>query len=147
MLFRSGENYGDVKALSEASNLIALAEITGIKSVIEEDGIPYTTFTAKVEKPVYQAKQDETFDIYMTGGETKDEIVEVENDPLLKRGDKVLVFCKENSDGTYQILSGPQGRLVYSNGKLNSVVANNAIVQDADLDELISEIEQYVENK
>ena len=34
---------------------------------------------------------------------------------------EILVFCKENADGTYRILGGPQGRLVYDDGTLNSI--------------------------
>ena len=91
----------------------------------------------------------------MTGGETEEKIVELNDDPLLKPGDEILVFCKENADGTYRIISGPKGRLIYNNGKLNSLnVVNsrvkqanpysNIIVNNADADTLIAEIKGYV---
>lgn len=93
--------------------------------------------------------------ICMTGGETEDNIIEIADDPLLQIGDEILVFCKENPDGTYQIISGPQGRLIYDNGKLNSLnVANtqvknansfsNIVVKNAEADTLIAEIKGYV---
>ena len=68
---------------------------------------------------------------------------------------KMLVFCKENPDGTYRILSGPQGRLIYVNGKLNSLnVADakvrqanpfsNIEVKNADADSMIEKIKEYI---
>lgn len=85
-------------------------------------------------------------------------VVEIDDDPLLQTGDKILVFCKENTDGTYRTLSGSQGRLIYSDGKLNSLNAvsakvreansySNILVQNADAEALIQEIKEYVNEK
>ena len=91
----------------------------------------------------------------MTGGETKDKIVELIDDPLLQVDDEILVFCKKNPDGTYQIMSGPQGRLVYENGRLSSLNTTNSRVkevntfsniniQNEDAASLIEEIKGYI---
>lgn len=148
-------NYGDIKEISQASDLIALVTVKGIKDTTIEQTIPYTTYSVEVKTPIYNSKENQQFSIYMTGGETEDKILEIADDPLLQSGDEILVFCKENPDGTYQILSGPQGRLIYTDGKLNSLnVVNtkvmeansysNITVKNADANTLISEIKGYV---
>lgn len=148
-------NYSDIEEMSGDSDLIALATVQGKESVIIEDGIPYTVYSVKVDTPIYNSEKDQIFSVYMTGGETEEKIVEVIDDPLLKPNEKMLVFCKENPDGTYRILSGPQGRLIYANGKLNSLnVADakvrqanpfsNIEVKNADADSMIAKIKEYI---
>lgn len=149
-------NYRDVQELAQSSELIALAKITGVKETKQKLGdVPYTIYSAKVKQAIYGTEDGNTFDIYMTGGETKNEIMEIKDDPLPEKGDEVLVFCKKNEDGTYRILGGPQGRLVYEDGKLNSLsavnenvrsanTASNIMIKDADAKDLIAEIQEYV---
>ncbi len=150
-------NYSDIEEISQASDLIALVTVKGVENTTVENNIPYTTFSAEVNTPVYNSNEGEKLSIYMTGGETTDSITELKDDPLLQKGDEILVFCKKNTDGTYQIISGPQGRLVYTNGKLNSLnVINTRVkqenpysnikIQNADAAALISEIKGYVNN-
>lgn len=86
-----------------------------------QEGLPFTEFDVSVDMPIYNAKKGEKFGIIMTGQETATDIVEIEDDPLMLQGEKALVFCKRNTDGTYRILGGPQGRLAYQDGKLTSV--------------------------
>jgi hypothetical protein len=137
--------------------LIALVKVEGVENTAVEYNVPYTLFSVDVITPIYNTTENSNFTIYMTGGETKEKKVEVIDDPLLQIGDEILVFCALNSDGTYRIISGSQGRLVYENGKLSSLnVVNTKVaeanpysnikVQDVDADELIDEIKGYVEN-
>lgn len=148
-------NYRDIEEISQSSDLIALVSVQNVENTEIQQSIPYTTYSVKVETPVYNSEENQEFSIYMTGGETEDKIIEIADDPLLQAGDEILVFCKENPDGTYQIISGPQGRLIYDNGKLNSLnVVNtrvreansfsNIVVQNVDADALIAEIKSYV---
>lgn len=148
-------NYSGIEELSVSSDLIALVKVSGIEDTVIEVGIPYTTFVVEVVTPVYNTTEGDRFTIYMTGGETEDKVVEIMDDPLLQAGEEMLVFCKENPDGTYRILSGPQGRLIYEDGKLNSLnainmriaqanVYNNIKVTNADAEALIAEIIGYV---
>lgn len=150
-------NYRDIEEISQASDLIALVRVDGVENTTVEFGIPYTTFSVDVIIPIYNAKEGDSFTIYMTGGETEEKIMEIVDDPLLQEDEEILVFCKQNPDGTYQIISGPQGRLVYSDGKLNSVnvvntraaeanAASNIKVRNADAGTLIEEIKGYLED-
>ena len=136
--------------------MIALVTVQGVEDTLVEYNIPYTIFTVEVNTPIFNSVEGENFTIYMTGCETKDKIVELIDDPLLQKGDEILVFCKKNPNGTYQIISGPQGRLVYENGKLSSLntinsrvkevnAFSNISIQNADANSLIEEIKGYIE--
>lgn len=150
-------NYGNLYNISSDSDLIALIEVTTPGDTIVENGLPFTTFTVDVITPVYQASEGESFTIYMTGGETDEQKMEVIDDPLLQVGQEFLVFCKQNTDGTYQILGGPQGRLVYEDGMVSSLnIANERVaeanpyatvlVKNRDVESVIEEIQNYVLN-
>lgn len=151
-------NYRDIEEISQASDLIALVKIEDVENMVVENGVPFTIYSAEVITPIYNTTESGNLLIYMTGGETDEKIIEIIDDPLLQADDEILVFCKLSPDGTYQIISGPQGRLVYHDGKLNSLNAvntrvaqantfSNIRVQNADADELIDEIKGYVEAK
>lgn len=151
-------NYRDIEEISQVSDLIALVRVAGVKSTVVENGIPFTIFSVDVITPVYNTAENDSFTIYMTGGETKEKIVEIIDDPLLQTGDEILVFCKLNPDGTYRIISGSQGRLIYANGKLSSLNSVNPRVAEAnsfssirvdnvDAVVLIDEIKGYIEAK
>ncbi|MFL0195860.1 hypothetical protein ACJDU8_09835 [Clostridium sp. WILCCON 0269] len=154
-------NYRDIEEISQASDAIALVKVDGVSDTYTEQNILLSEFAVEVITPVYNTNANETFTIVMTGGETDEKIVEISDDPLLQAGDEILIFCKKNNDGTYRILSGPQGRLVYSNGKLNSLNSksldtsraakvntdSNIMVTNADAEEMISQIKEYVGNQ
>lgn len=148
-------NYRDIKEISQASDVIALVKVDRATDSYDVQNIPFTEYKVDVITPIFNTNEDDTFTIVMTGKETSDKIIEIKDDPLLQSGEEFLVFCKKNTDGTYGIISGPQGRLVYTNGKINSlnvVSANvkttnpysNITVVSADADELISQIKSYV---
>jgi hypothetical protein len=149
-------NYKDVKEISNASDLIALVKVDGVKDTSVDQNVPYSEFKVDVVNPVYNTNKGDNLTILMTGGEIKGRVTELQDDPLLQSGDEILIFCKRNTDGTYRILSGPQGRLVYNDGKLNSLNVSNARVratnsasniniQNMDADKLISQIKGYVD--
>ena len=85
----------------------------------------------------------------------EDYIMEVEDDPLIRDGEEFLVFCKQNKDGTFRVVSGPQGRMVYEDGKLSSLntensnarktnVYMNIHINNVDAETLIDEIKEYL---
>lgn len=78
-------NYSDIEEISQASDLIALVTVKDVENTTVENNIPYTTFSAEVNTPVYNSNEGEKLSIYMTGGETTDSITELKDDPLLQR--------------------------------------------------------------
>lgn len=114
-------NYADIEDIAGDSDLIALIHVNKLLSKKQDSGLPFSTFEVEVIEAVYGCEAGDKISIYMTGGYTGDKRIEIRDDPILEKGQEFLVFTKKNEDGTYRILSGPQGRLEYKDGKLNSL--------------------------
>lgn len=151
-------NYKDVEEIALQSDVIALVKVDGVKEILVQNDIPYTLFTVSVVTPVYNTNENDSFTIFMTGGDYNKKRVEIADDPLLEKGEVFLAFFTLNPDGTYQITGGPQGRLVYEDGKLSSLspsnskahkenVFSNIKVENVDADLLIDEIRGYISGK
>lgn len=122
-----GDSYGSIDEMTGESDFIALVTVDGIEKTYVEEEIPFTIYNVSVDVPVYQAKKEQKILIVMTGQETDNSIVEIASDPLMEAGDRMLVFCKKNEDGSYRISGGPQGRFIYKDGKVTSVRLRNVI--------------------
>lgn len=149
-------NYADINEISKASDLIALIRVNKQISEVEKNKLPFSIFEVEVIEPVYGCDVGDTISIYMTGGNINGKKLEIEDDPLLEKGQEFLVFTQKNNDGTYKILSGPQGRLEYKDKKLNSLqVVNDRVkqsnksmnikIENKDSELLINEIKKIVE--
>lgn len=112
--------YADVEELTAHSDLIALIKVNGLSETIN-GSIPASIFEVNVTDGVLGCTIGDVISVYMTGGKTGNQIFEVKSDPLMKKGQEFLIFAQKNQDGTYTVLGGPQGRLVYANGLLNSL--------------------------
>lgn len=148
-------NYSDLEEISKASDLIALIKVEGVSKSYETRGIPVTEYKVQVLEPIYGTDETQLI-LFMTGNEDKDKKIEIKDDPLPRADEKFLIFCKQNADGTITVLSGPQGRLVYTDGKLNSLnaVKENAMdinssssiqIVNEDAETIIAQIKSYVE--
>jgi len=112
--------YADVEELTAHSDLIALIKVNGLLETVG-GSIPASVFEVNVTDGILGCTTGDVISIYMTGGKTGNQIFEVKSDPLMKKGQEFLIFARKNQDGTYTVLGGPQGRLVYANGLLNSL--------------------------
>ena len=146
-------NYKDVQELTEKSDLIAYVSINSMESY-EENGIVKTKYQAEIVDEIYGEKT-RTVEIIMTGGVVGKTIYELEDDPLMVPNDEFLIFARKNTNGTYTILSGPQGRfvvegnMVYSLNVAESQVAkanpySNIKVDGVEKDLFISQIQAYL---
>lgn len=127
-------NYESVRELADTCDLAAY--VTIIEQETDERynsyGIDLTIYTAEIRESLF-GQSDGKIHIVMTGkiDEKEKKIYEIIDDPLMKPGDEFFVFAKNNEDGTYTILSGPQGRfeiidnMVYSLNICNEQVAEN----------------------
>lgn len=151
-------NYGDINEISNDSDLIAIIHVNKLINTTMANDIPYSTYEVEVKNPIYGCEVGDTFPIFMTGGNTEGKLVEIMDDPLLEAGQEFLVFTQKNNDGTYKILSGPQGRLKYKDGKLNSlqfvnenVRKNNPYmnieINNEDANTIIKEVKDDIKNK
>lgn len=112
--------YADIEELSKSSDLIALIRVNKLVD-FEEGNVPSSTFESKIIEPIHGCEKGDLIHIYMTGAIIDDTKFEIKGYPLLEKGEEFLIFTSKNDDGTYTMLGGPQGRLVYQDGKLNSL--------------------------
>jgi len=151
-------NYSSIEELSSVSDVIALIRVKAIYNEFMKHDLPYTDFETIVISPILNALEGDSLVIRVTGGTIEEILYEIEDAPLLKIGDELIVFCRKNIEGdypSYTIISGAQGRLYYSKGKLNSlcmiddrILEANSIngikIKDADYDETITQIRSYL---
>lgn len=149
-------NYSDLEDLTQNSDLIALVSVDDSTSYITPDGIPMTNYSVLITTSIYGCSEDEVIDIVMTGGPKDGAIYEIADDPLMNMQDNFIIFARENNDGTYTILSGPQGRMSVDNGLVSSLNVSNPQVRlynsgsnisfsSVPLDDFIAEILSYVD--
>lgn len=138
--------YSGLEELSQASEVIALVRVKSVAKEYVDQGTPFTEYNVEVLTPIFNINQGDTLIVRMTGGPNQGVVFEVMDDPLLKIGDQLIVFCKENvgvSYLSYSFVGGPQGKLTYSNGKLNALMFNIQ-VKDADFTETVDLINSYI---
>lgn len=112
--------YAEVESLTKDSDLIGLIRVKGLEESI--DGrIPASVFRVKVLDEILGCQKGDEILVYMTGGEKDGQIFEIDSDPLMEKGQEFLIFASHNQDGTYTVLGGPQGRMLYENGGLSSL--------------------------
>lgn len=113
--------YSDIEELTMNSDFIGIIEVTDDGTTQNANIIPHTIFSAKVIKPVYNCEENEEIKIFMTGGIKDNCLFEISDDPLMKKGDKYLIFARKNDDGTLTALGGSQGRMFYQDGHISSL--------------------------
>ena len=151
-------NYESVEELAKNCDLAANVSITGWKDndKYERYGVNIIIYTAKIQESLF-GEQEGTIRIVMTGkiDEKNKKIYEITEDPLMNINDSFFIFARLNEDGTYTILSGPQGRfeiiddMVYSLNVCNEQVAksdlgSNIIVNKQPKDEFYAQIKEAI---
>lgn len=151
-------NYGSVRDLAENCDLAAYVKIIEMEAV-KDSPIPQTVYTAELLESLF-GKEEKSVRIVMTGkiDDNEKKIYEIEDDPLMKPGDEFFVFARGNEDGTYTILSGPQGRfeiidnMVFSLNNSNEQVAKNNVysnisVKKQSKDDFFSQVKDCLANR
>ncbi len=111
--------YSGLEELTKESDLIAFVRITGLDRV--KDGeVPSSYFKAEITEAVKDSDGEKEIVIYMTGIKNEEKWIEIQDDPLVCTGEEYLIFARKNTTGTYSILGGPQGRLLYENELLTA---------------------------
>lgn len=151
-------NYGSIEDMTQASDFIGFIRVIKDVKNFEVQGIPQILFDTEVIIPILGADKGDNISIIMTGQKSKDQIIEIADDPLLEPDEEFLIFGKRNDDGTVTVLSGSQGRLEYKDNKLNSLqfvksqVMNsnehsNIKVNNENADKVIEQIKKVLDNK
>lgn len=149
-------NYSDLEELTQNSDLIARISVEDASCYTTNQGIPMTTYTVNIDLPIYGCMEDDSINLVMTGGPDDDVIFEIADDPLMNIDDDFIIFARQNDNGTYTILSGPQGRMSIENGLVSSLnvsnsqvrannIGSNISIQNVPLDDFVAEICSYIE--
>lgn len=114
--------YSNIKELVAESDLVALIQIEGTDEEWELSSLPHTNYKATILNSIINKKNEENnILITMTGVSNETKHMEIEDDPLLQKGEQFIIFARKNDKNTYTILGGPQGRFKNINGKLYSM--------------------------
>lgn len=105
------------------STAIVAGETLGIKAVDDEGNIPTTDFDFRIDNVIQgNLKAGDIITIRQTGAETAEKIAELDDNPLLRKGETVLGFLRYAEEhGVYVFVGGPQGRFEIQNGLVNSM--------------------------
>lgn len=121
-------NYENISELARDCDLAAYVTITGWNNndEYESSGVDLVNYTAEIKDSLIGPKEG-NITIVMTGkiDETDKKIYEISDDPLMKTNDSFFIFARANEDGTYTILSGPQGRYKIVDDLVYSLNVNN----------------------
>lgn len=140
-------SYADVGELSVNSDCIAIIEVKDNGTTDINNIVPETLFSVEVKRPIYNCETGDKLSVYMTGGIKDNKIFEIADDPLMKKGDQYLIFAKKNKDGSITALSGPQGRMLYRNGKISSLNGSTIKLDNVSEEILVNEIIKYISKK
>ncbi len=116
--------YHDLGSLKQAADLAVLGTVTGTPSTTIDQGLPFTDFNVRVERVLHDSAHrlvGTSVTVHQTGGLFNGKQVEVEDDPLLRPGERVVVFLHEYRPGSYFIIGGPSGRFRVQNGVVTPI--------------------------
>lgn len=115
--------YPNFKDLAGNSTHIVIGQVMGIKAAYDKEDIPFTDYNLEINAVVKgNVNPGDMIVIRQTGAEGSDEIVELDDDPLLKQGETFVGFLRYSQDhGVYPIVGGPQGRYEVENGLVYSL--------------------------
>lgn len=129
------EYYKSLAALKEHADYSVAGTVSEIIETARMTRGPVVqTFALNVSKVLWVKDTDhsvpERLTLRQTGGILDGVLYELDDDPLFRAQDEVIVFLKEYEPGEYKIVGGPTGRFSVVNGTVRSIVENGVRVPD-----------------
>ncbi|KAB5607941.1 hypothetical protein [Bifidobacterium jacchi] len=119
------ESYDSYDAMAKAADLVVDGEIVKATGTTEIGGVPATYYEVLVHSVAMRSgTAPKTVTVLQTGGVKDGQTFQVEGDPLLRPGDRELLYLKRGADdpNVFYTLAGPSGRLSISEtGKLSKI--------------------------
>lgn len=119
------ESYDSYDAMAKAADLVVDGEIVKATGTTEVGGVPATYYEVLVHSVAMKTgTAPKTVTVLQTGGVKDGQTFQVEGDPLLRPGDRELLYLKRGADdpNVFYTLAGPSGRLAISEtGKLSKI--------------------------
>lgn len=107
-------NFKTLEGLVEASDIIVVGKINGDGTTLIPDRMVMDTeFELDVEKVLKDYKQRDKLSsliLRQTGGITQERVLEMYDDPLFKKDQRVVLFLREFEAGKVSVVGGPNGR-------------------------------------
>lgn len=117
--------YANVAELTKSSDIIIVGKVADL---IRTDVDPSTNLTQSYfDVTVITPVEPATFDqknivVTQTGGMNKNGMLEVDDDPIMKPGDTVVLFLNHGVPSSlYHVVGGPQGRFIVTNDNVSSL--------------------------
>jgi hypothetical protein len=121
------EYHRSMSALKQHADFAIVGEVSAIAPAAKPDAGPvYQMVTLKVNQVAWTNRHDyqvpATVTFEQTGGTYQNVTYTVDDDPLFRVGEQVVVFFKEYSPGLYRVSGGPTGRFSLANSGVTPVV-------------------------
>jgi hypothetical protein len=114
-------SYHTLSELVQAADIVVSGEVTGSEPAAEQDGIPFTDATFRVDSWIKGTGQvGDTVTIHQTGGTVDGRSFVMEYEPLLTAGEQAILYLQQ-ADDVYFTLGGPTGRLTVKEGKVSKL--------------------------
>ena len=123
-----------MKDLKGYSDIAVVGVVSEVSPAVQAaaDGLVFTTVTLTVASMpwsrVLTTPVPETVSYVQTGGTYQGVTYQIDDDPLVQVGDRVLMFFSEYSPGTYRVTGGPTGRFSVAGGVVKPVVEDGVQV-------------------
>ena len=133
--------YADLRELASACDIAALISVSSLEEYTLS-GLLKTKYSAIVKKSFWGSIEGDEIKILMTGGSSDSQTVLSIDDPPMQVGDEFIIFTRKKNDGTYTILSGPQGRFTLDDGYVSSleITGSRKIVDGMKFEDFVSEV-------
>jgi len=108
------------------AGVIALVTVSEVQSTEELDAIPFTNYGVSVDEWIAVSRSDQAKSkeivVRQLGAIAKDgSVVVADDDPLLIKAERAIVFLREFAPGQFVIQGGPTGRLQIRGGEAHRV--------------------------
>lgn len=109
--------YKTLGELKKDAKAVLVGSVIDVSPGDTTDEIPFTNVRLEVTTWVKgQIADTNQIVVQQTGGSIGNKVFEVEDDPIMVKGAKELVFLDQGRDGKYFIIGGPAGRIQLAGG-------------------------------
>lgn len=140
--------YASVGELKHDSDAVVVGSVESAGAAYKrEAGVPFTDSTVSVQTVVWDPGSSVTSGrvvVHQTGGFMNGQVFEVEDDPLLRPNEVVVLFLHEYSPGHFNVVGGPQGRFDVVGASVRAISSTHipTLTEDVPLDQFIASIDK-----
>jgi hypothetical protein len=136
--------YLDLPGLINASDVVVVGTVSEILPPQRHGQDPndpqylttesVVTISDVLTNPGQEAISDSQLTVVQTGGMTDNVLYQVDDDPIFKPNETLVLFLVRNAGGTYRTAGGPSGRFEVSHGRVTASADNAVPAKDVAMD-------------